>query len=52
MKNLHLRELEPSEIKAISGGGPIKDFLDWEIRTKFSIYRGIWDGLIGNEPAV
>jgi len=44
--------LNSRELIAISGGGPIKDAVEWYYKSVGSFYRGIYDGLMGNEPAV
>jgi len=51
-KNLDVVELDFDESLKIDGGGPIKDGLSWYFQTVGSFYRGLWDGLVGNEPAV
>ena len=42
--------LSDSEMKLINGGSPIIDAVEWYYKTIGSFYRGIWDGLTGNEP--
>lgn len=42
--------LSESEMNLINGGGPIIDAVEWYYKTVGSFYRGIWDGLVGNEP--
>ena len=42
--------LSDSEINLINGGGPIIGAVEWYYKTIGSFYRGIWDGLVGNEP--
>ncbi len=42
--------LSDSEMKLINGGSPIIDAVEWYYKTLGSFYRGIWDGLAGNEP--
>lgn len=43
-------ELEQLELLHIQGGGPIKEAVKWYYLTVGSFYRGIYDGLLGNEP--
>ena len=46
-------ELSRMELITIQGGsGPITEAVEWYFKTLGSFYRGVWDGLIGNEPAV
>lgn len=55
MKNdniLKIEELEYGELCDINGGGPLVDAVDWYFKTWGSFYRGLYDGLVGNEPAV
>jgi len=42
--------LSDSEMNSINGGGPIIGAVEWYYKTVGSFYRGIWDGLVGNEP--
>lgn len=42
--------LSDSEMNLINGGSPIIDAVEWYYKTVGSFYRGIWDGLVGNEP--
>lgn len=42
--------LSNSEMNLINGGSPIIDAVEWYYKTLGSFYRGIWDGLAGNEP--
>ena len=42
--------LSDSEMNLINGGSPIVDAVEWYYKTLGSFYRGIWDGLAGNEP--
>jgi hypothetical protein len=44
--------LDSGALKKIHGGGPIKDAVEWYYKSVGSFYRGIYDGLMGNEPAV
>ena len=41
--------LSDSEMNLINGGSPIVDAVEWYYKTLGSFYRGIWDGLVGNE---
>ena len=43
-------ELTVKEMNFINGGSPIMDAVEWYYKTVGSFYRGIWDGLAGNEP--
>ena len=43
-------ELTEKEMNFINGGSPIMDAVEWYYKTVGSFYRGIWDGLVGNEP--
>ena len=55
MKNisfLNCRELDHYELHTLQGGGPIKEAVEWYYKTVGSFYRGIYDGLVGNQPAV
>ena len=56
MNNWHsLKDIELSrmELIAIQGGsGPITEAVEWYFKTLGSFYRGVWDGRVGNEPAV
>lgn len=55
MKNfqkLNCEELDPKELIIIKGGGPIKEAVEWYYKTVGSFYRGIYDGLMGNEPVL
>lgn len=42
-------ELTVIEMNVINGGSPIMDAVEWYYKTIGSFYRGIWDGLVGNE---
>lgn len=44
--------LDSNELLAIQGGGPIKEAVEWYYKTVGSFYRGIYDGLLGNEPLI
>lgn len=44
--------LDSRELVMIQGGGPIKDAVEWYYKSVGSFYRGIYDGLMGNEPVV
>lgn len=50
--NLKDIELNVNELRAINGGGPLKDAVDWYYKTVGSFCRGLYDGLVGNESAV
>lgn len=50
--NFNVTELNFDESLKIEGGGPIIDGLSWYFQTLGSFYRGVWDGLAGNQPAV
>jgi len=55
MKNLietTCTDLNYNESIQINGGGPIKDAVKWYYMTVGSFYRGIYDGLMGNEPII
>jgi hypothetical protein len=43
-------DLSLSEMNLVNGGNPIGDAFEWYYKTVGSFYRGIWDGLTGNEP--
>ncbi|UCE94492.1 MAG: hypothetical protein JSV73_04245 [Flavobacteriaceae bacterium] len=44
--------LNSMELLMVQGGGPIKDAVEWYYKSVGSFYRGIYDGLMGLEPAV
>lgn len=47
------RILSDLEARSVQGGiGPIGEAIEWYYKTVGSFYRGLWDGLSGNEPAV
>lgn len=50
--NINYTELDRNELLTLYGGGPIKDAAEWYYKTVGSFYRGIYDGLMGNEPLV
>ena len=55
MKNIaifHCIDMKGNELWETSGGGPIRDAVKWYYMTVGSFYHGIYDGLMGNEPAV
>ena len=55
MKNLptiNCSEIDQNELLNIQGGGPIKEAVEWYYKTVGSFYRGIYDGLVGNEPLI
>ena len=43
-------ELNQQDLLDIHGGGPIKEAVKWYYLTVGSFYRGIYDGLAGNDP--
>lgn len=45
-------ELNFNELTMVNGGGPVKRAAQWYYMTVGSFYRGIYDGLMGNEPLV
>lgn len=42
-------DLSQNELLRCNGGGPIKDAVEWYYKSVGSFYRGIYDGLMGNE---
>ena len=52
ISNFDFQELHQKELHFVKGGGPIKDAVEWYYKSVGSFYRGIYDGLMGNEPAV
>lgn len=55
MENISIfnfQELHQKELYFVRGGGPIKDAVEWYYKSAGSFYRGIYDGLMGNEPVV
>ena len=45
--------LDEIQVASIQGGiGPIGEAVEWYYKTMGSFYRGLWDGLTGNEPAL
>ncbi len=53
MKNLtypNCIELNPMDLLEIQGGGPLKEVAKWYYLSVGSFYRGIYDGLMGNDP--
>ena len=48
--NINYIELQQQELVNIHGGGPIKEAVKWYYLTVGSFYRGIYDGLRGNDP--
>ena len=55
MKNLLKNdciELDQKELITLQGGGPIKEAVEWYYKSVVSFYRGIYDGLMGNEPLI
>jgi len=52
LSHINLKQLEAHELLVFQGGGPIEDGLKWYYRTVGSFYRGVYDGLMGNEPYV
>ena len=51
ISNFEIIELSIQESKCINGGGPIVDGILDFYRTMGSFYKGLYDGLVGNEPA-
>lgn len=48
--NCGLLEIPDAELSRIHGGsGPLKEALEWYYKTMGSFYRGLWDGLTGQE---
>ena len=46
-----IKELSLDEIERMTAGsGPIREALEWYYMTMGSFYRGLWDGLTGQEP--
>jgi len=41
--------LNQDQLIECNGGGPIKDAVEWYYKSVGSFYRGIYDGLMGNE---
>ena len=52
ISNIKCIELDHIEMLSLQGGGPIKDAVDGYYKTVGSVYRGIYDGLMGNQPLV
>lgn len=55
MKNIskiNCIELGQNELLTLHGGGPIKEAVEWYYKTVGSFYRGIYDGLMGNDPVI
>ncbi len=55
MKNLSYyenMELHQTDLVQFQGGGPIKEAAKWYYMTVGSFYRGIYDGLVGNESVI
>jgi len=53
MKNLsypNCVELKQNDLLFIQGGGPLKEAAKWYYLSVGSFYRGIYDGLMGNDP--
>jgi hypothetical protein len=38
--------------RTTAGSGPIREALEWYYKTMGSFYRGVWDGLTGEEAKV
>ena len=52
ISNMNCTQLDRSDLISIQGGGPIKEAVEWYYKTVGSFYRGIYDGLKGNEPLI
>jgi len=51
--NYKLIELTELELIQTQGGfGPIGEALEWYYKTMGSFYRGVWDGLTGQEAKI
>lgn len=53
MKNIsypNCIDLHHQDLLDIHGGGPIKEAVKWYYLSVGSFYRGIYDGLMGNDP--
>ena len=45
-------QLDSDKLLTLQGGGPLKEAAEWYYKTVGSFYRGIYDGLMGNEPLI
>jgi hypothetical protein len=52
ISNMNCTQLDRNELVTFQGGGPIKEAVEWYYKTVGSFYRGIYDGLMGNEPLI
>ena len=52
LSNFKCFELNQNELLTVQGGGPILEAAEWYYKTVGSFYRGIYDGLMGNERLV
>ena len=52
LKSLGLIELSSGKLEQTTGGGPIREALEWYYKTMGSFYHGLWDGLTGQEAKV
>ena len=53
LNQAEVTELSHSELIDFQGGqGPLLDALEWYYKTMGSFYKGVWDGLTGQPPAV
>lgn len=52
LKSFELIELSPQKLQQTTGGGPIREALEWYYKTMGSFYHGLWDGLTGQEAKV
>lgn len=52
ISNFNCFELDRNESLAVQGGGPLLEAAEWYYKTVGSFYRGIYDGLMGNERLV
>jgi len=52
ISNFDYQELDPKEALSFKGGGPIIDAVEWYYKSVGSFYKGLYDGLMGNEPVV
>ena len=60
-RNMNSKEMESNGLILLSsdqllqttaGSGPLGEALEWYYKTMGSFYRGLWDGLTGQEPKV
>lgn len=52
ISNFNCFELDQNELLGLQGGGPLREAAEWYYKTVGSFYRGIYDGLMGNERIV